>query len=297
MTGGGKHANLDELASLSLGALRPRRAAKIEAHVASCELCAEVRQQLDSVPATLASTTYPPMPAYLASRVEVAIGVEARQRLADTPATETSRGLLPARRERRSRERGWRLPGLSVRATRLVAAAGAVVVGVGSYAAVSNLGGQPGGQSSPAAAAPATPDQLSLGPEVTYGQPGSLHTIHAVHSSANFTATDLKTDAVEAVDAAKARGASPARASLAQPQYGSAAPAPAGPDSQLSGCLSALAPDRIILLVDVAKYDGKAATIVVAAAMALSPAEVWVVGSLCSATNPDVLTRAALGHV
>src|SRR5215475_7508469 len=113
----GGHATTDQLASLAVGALSARKAARISAHVTVCEQCGQVSRQLDQVPAVLTSAQYLPMPA------TVSIRIEATQRLTAMPATEGGRGELPARHRRRATRRGWTLPGLSARGTRVVAAA------------------------------------------------------------------------------------------------------------------------------------------------------------------------------
>src|SRR5258708_35547076 len=113
MTRRDKHMSMDQLASLTVGELRPRNAAKIQAHVTQCEQCTQVGQQLNAIPAILASATYPPIPQNLSARTDSAISREAWQRQAAMPATETGRRDLPARRPRARAGSGWHLPGLS----------------------------------------------------------------------------------------------------------------------------------------------------------------------------------------
>jgi anti-sigma factor RsiW len=72
-----KCASADRLASMAVGELRPRRAAKIRAHVARCETCTQIFQQLNAIPAILASLIYPPMPDNLPARIGSAISREA----------------------------------------------------------------------------------------------------------------------------------------------------------------------------------------------------------------------------
>jgi hypothetical protein len=301
------HASADDLASLEADVLRPRKAAWLDRHLAGCEQCTQLRGQLDAVPTLLASAQYPAMPETVFVRIEATLAVEARLRLAGQPATEAGRRDLPAGRRGRAAVQRWHFPGLSVPATRLVAAAGALaIVAGGSYAIATNAGN--GTASSPSAAsagAPAQVQQMSLGPEVTYGQTGALHTIHAVQSSADFAPASLRTQVVDAVHAAKARHASAAQPTFNAPtasraqgssSIGSAAPS-GGPVSRLAGCLNLIAAARTVLLVDIAHFAHKPATIIVIAATAASPAEAWVVGSACSASAKDVLAHAVLGHV
>jgi hypothetical protein len=302
-----KHATTDHLASLAAGALSRRKAARISAHLAACDQCGDVGRQLDGVPAILASVQYPPMPATLSIRIEASLRVEATKRLTAMPATEAGRGDLPARHRRRTAQRGWHMPGLSVPATRLVAAAGALtIVAVGGYEIASHTG--TGGTASPPAAsavAPAQVQQMSVGPEVTYGRPGDLHTIHSLQSNANFAPDKLSAQVVDAVHAAQARGLSASEPTFNPPgtsraqagnAAGSAAPS-SGLASRLAACINLIAPGRVVVLVDQARFEGTPATIIVIAALAASPAEAWVVGSGCSAASKDILGHVVLGHL
>jgi hypothetical protein len=296
MTRRDKHASVDQLASLAAGG-RPRRAARIRAHVAQCEQCTRVSQELKAIPAILAGVSYPPMPENLSARIESAISSDARQRLAMMPASEADRRDLPARRPHAAAGGGWHLPGLSVAATRLAVVVGAVVIAAGgSYLVAQNVGTSVTSSSSAAAGA-AGPAQ-SLGPDVTYGKPGSVHTIRVVESDTNFAAPHLRAQAIYAVHASQARGASAAQpaASTAAPLINRAAGS-TETAKRLAGCIGLIAPGRTVLLIDIARYQGKHAAVIVTAATAGREAEAWVVGSSCSSTTKDVLTQVALGHL
>ena len=81
MTRCNKCPSTDQLASLTVGGLRSRIATKIQAHLAQCDPCAQVSQQLNAIPAILASAIYPPMPQTLTVQTSSAISREAQQRL------------------------------------------------------------------------------------------------------------------------------------------------------------------------------------------------------------------------
>ena len=300
MTRRDEHPTTDQLASLTVSGMRPRKTAGIQAHLARCEPCAQVSQQLNAIPAILASATYPAMPENLAARTGSAITREAQQRLAAMPATETGRRDLPARRPRAATNVGWHLPGQSAAATRLAAAAAAVILAVAGSYRVAEIAGTSITPSSPQAGA--TSQQMSLGPDVTYGQPGSRHTIRAVNSDTNFVAAHLRTQAISAVHAAEARGAIAAQpsASAATRLTGSVADtAPGSPvtASRLAGCIGLIAPRRTVLLIEIARYQGTPATLIVTAATGANEAEAWVAGSSCSAATKDILTQTALGNL
>jgi len=300
MTRRHKHPRVDQLASLAAGELRPRKAAQIQAHVARCEQCTEVCKQLNAVAAILASVSYQPMPDKLSARIESAISSEARQRLAAMPSTEDGRRDVPARRPRTAAG-GWHLPGLLLLAIRLTAAVGAVVIAVaGGYLVAENVRASLTRLSSPpltGAAAPA--QQMSLGPDITYGQPGTIDTTRAVESHANFVAAHLRAEAISAVHAVEAREAfatqQPASTASLLTDRGPN-PDAGGPSARrLAGCVALISPGRTVLLIDIARYQGKPAALIVTAATLVSEAEAWVVGSSCSATTKDVLTKTALG--
>jgi hypothetical protein len=303
MTRRHKHPSAHQLASLAAGALRPRRAARIQAHIAQCEQCTRVCQQFSAIRAILASATYPPMPDNLPARIVAAISREARQRLPAMPATEAGRRDLPAGRPRAGAGGGWHLPGLFAAETRLAATACAVVIAAaGSYLVAENVGTSvTPSPSSPLAGAAAPAQQMSLGPDVTYGQPGSFDTVRAVESHTNFVAAHLRTEAISAVHAAEALGAFAAQpsASTAAQLTGSTTDTTTGSPSprQLAGCIELVSPDRTILLIDIARYQGKPAAVIVTAPTVVSEAEAWAISSSCSATTKDVLAHVALGNL
>jgi len=295
-----RHASAEDLAGLDLDALKPRKAARIRSHVASCVHCTQLSSQVSAVPVVLASVPYPSMPASLATELDASLASESARRLANSPATEAGRRDLPERRPRKQRE-GWRLPRMSVLATRLVAAAGALIlVGVGGYEIAANTGGNATGtaaSSGGSAAAPAT-RQLSLGPVVPY----EGKTFQTVHSPTNFTRADLGAQATAAVHAAELKGVAGAHAA--------SAPAPTGNgtvgsgtasqgqarQSSLTSCLGAVVGTRPVELVETATFEGQPATIIVTQQTATHSAEVWAVGAACSAAHPDVLDHQTLSR-
>jgi hypothetical protein len=302
-----RHASAEELAMLDLDGLKPRKAAKVRAHVAGCSRCTQLSSEMSAVPATLASVSYPAMPEQLTARIDTALATESANRLASAPATEAGRRDLPARSRRAPKRDRRQLPGLSVLATRLVAAGSAVIiVGVGGYEIASHVGGsasQTSASSSGSVAAPsAQAQQMTLGAEVRYGEPTSTKSVQTVDSDTNFTAANFAAQADAAVRGAKLRGTlgaqantGPTPSSRANSSNGantSSAPA----ETQLASCLDGLVGNQTVLLVDQAMYDGKPATIIVTAQTATRGSEVWAVGPACSASHPDVLDHITLAR-
>jgi hypothetical protein len=304
-----RHASADDIARLTGGAIRGRKAAKVAAHVAGCAQCTQVRAQLAEVTITLAGARYPPLPETVTATILAALRVEMNTRLAAAPAPEAARSDLPARHRRQQVSPPmvpWRLPGLSVPVTRLVATAGAlVVIGGGGYLVASNLASGVAPSSSSSAAV----QPMSRGPDVTYGSPGSQHTIHSVSSSTNFVPGMLRNQALGAYYEAEQRGEADNQASANANGPASLGPLPTSTTasvsgvagrpvgSRLAGCIDALGPGRSVLLVDIAKYAGEPATIIVFGSTATSQAEVIVTADSCSYLNPTVLARAPLGHL
>ncbi len=310
-----RHASADQLADLAVGALRPRKAGRIAAHLAGCAHCTDVSDQLTGVSSMLASVPFAPMPAQLSSRIEATLAAESVQRLASEPATEAGRRDLPARgRHSSPTGQGRRILGLSGPASRLVAAAGAlVIIGAGGYeiAAHVNTGAStPGTASAGSAHVPAS--QLSLGPSVKYHQDstGATKSLPTVRSDTNFTSANLGTKAVASMTAARQQGAVPNAGSggtARAPSFSSAHPAPTANSAdstakrsqdQLTGCVDKIAAGQTVLLVELAKYDGKNATIIlVAAVKPAGSAEAWAVSPSCSAADTHILDHVHVAHI
>ncbi len=66
----------------------------------------------------------------------------------------------------------------------------------------------------------------------------------------------------------------------------------------LTSCVDKLAAGETVLLVELAKFDGKPATIiVVAASKPAGSADVWAVSPSCSAGNTHVLDHTVVAHI
>ena len=307
-----RHASVDQLADLQAGALRPRKAARIERHMASCPQCTQTSSELAGVPSLLASASaqYPAMPGNLSARMDTVLATESRQREASAPATESGRRDLPAggapppRHRRQGRGgSGWKLPGLSVTASRALAgAAAAVVVGGAGYAVASQLTGSSssGSPGAPAAVHGAAGAE-HVGPKITYGNARTAHSIQVVTSSTNFESGKLADQVTAAVHEARQQGVQsrPAPSGTAATTHSPLAGANVGTQSEarLAGCIGLVAPGRDLILVEEAKFEGKPADIIVTSGTSSGPAQVWVVGQSCSATHSDVLDHLDLPRI
>ncbi len=293
---------------LDLDGLKPRKAAKVRAHMVGCSRCTQLSSEMSAVPATLASVSYPAMPEQLTARIDTALATESANRLASAPASEAGRRDLPERSRRRvPRRDGRQLPGLSVLATRLVAAGSAVIiVGIGGYEIASHVGGTSTGtaaSSSGSVAAPSAEAQMMTpGADIHYGEPAATKSVRMVKSDTDFTTADFGAEVAAAVQGAKLRGTLGAQANAGSaptsransPSSASGGNAPGV--SQPASCLDAVAGNRTVLLMDQANFEGKPATIIVTAQTATRASEVWAVGPACSASHPDVLDHLTLAR-
>jgi hypothetical protein len=300
-----RHFTDDDLARYIEGDLRPRRSAKIGSHLAGCSDCQGRVAALRAVPSLLASVPYPPIPERLSSRIDMALAAESSARVASQPASEAGRGDLPAR-AKPGRQGGWMPRLTSPLALRTGAAvAAAVVVAGGGYALVSHTGSGSGSTSSSISGPPAVPayGKVHNGPSVNYRHGGHSSSITTVKSDTNFGSATLAKQAALALaaqrsassnGAARTSGSSStfgAPTSAGQP-YPNATVSPAA--AKLQGCVNRVAAGRNVLLVDVAKYEGSPATIIVVRAGSSGRAEVYAAGSGCSASKSDILASQSL---
>jgi hypothetical protein len=326
-----KHASLDELALLDADALKPRKAAKVRSHLAECSECSQHHAALGAVPSMLASTStrYEPMPDNLSSRLDSVLAAESARREASQPGTEASRGLLPERSRRSGifagAGQGWRMPRLSGPTVRALATAGAVAVVVGGGIGIASQFGGVSSSSSPASGgahaavrgaangAAGASRMLHKGLSVRYGHGSTAYRIQEVTAGTNFTRATLTTQVKAAITAEKQSGLYPYSKSLSGLEETPPAPAnslasfsataggtagtPAAlaPSAgQLAGCLNVVVPGQKVQLLEHAKFEGTSATIIVTAVATGHPAQVWVVGDSCSATNRDVLLHGTV---
>jgi hypothetical protein len=64
--------------------------------------------------------------------------------------------------------------------------------------------------------------------------------------------------------------------------------------TDLAGCVNRIAAGDLVLLVDVARYQGEPATVIVTQPSAGGAEQIWVVRPGCSASRSDVLQHATL---
>jgi hypothetical protein len=302
-----RHVSAETMAGFRQGELSPRKNSRISAHLADCVRCRTLDEDLAGVRTLLAGAQPPPIPEHLAARIQTALATEAAGRVVRLAGSENGIGTAAHGHGRRAGGQGWlpRLPGLPglphlgsrVALGSLAAAAAVLVLIGGMYEMIISRGtsSRPSG----VAAGPALPAPAS-GPALQYRHAGHEDSVTPVTTDTDFTPNRLRTQ----VAAAVARyGAKPAGTA---PDLGlglpSVAEVPAVPPTMfgnipvplLRGCVDRIGGGELVLLVDVARYRGTPATVIVTAVTFVGPDQIWVVGTGCSGSASDMVTHATM---
>lgn len=255
-----RHVDAEGLALMDEGLLDAAASARAGEHLSVCADCRARRQALARVRRQLRLLPSPAMPADVAARLDAAL-------------TTKPRAVLAPRR------RGWRW---GTRTAALAAAAAAVLIVVAVV--VGTFRGSPpaptdpraGGVASSTAARPQvvpqasgrdyTPAVLARGVDALLPGPGASPSAPRADTG----------PATPGTAAEQALGAFPAgTARLLDPQA-------------LAGCLAALGGPAAPLAVDLARFNGRPAAIVVVPAATPGRLDVWVVGPGCSRGDPQL---------
>jgi Putative zinc-finger len=301
-----RHISAENLARFRDGDLRPAAARRVPAHLEGCARCRETSAALAGLPDLLAAAEVPPIPAHLAARIETALATESAHRAAGSPSMRASSPGPSGHAERARRRAPLPFP-----ARRILAAAAVIVVIAGGYELVSHLAGPEGSSAASSAAGasnhaaagrapaagPLVPGVVGApvyGPPMRYRHAGRTATIRPVRTTTNYQparlAQQVSATLAETGAAATARpGSQPGTVPQQNlPDFGAAQL------TQLAGCVSRVAGGRLVLLVDVARFGGAPATVIVTAAQAPLAAQAWAVGPGCSRSASDVLAHQPL---
>jgi hypothetical protein len=256
------------------------------------------------------------MPDQVTARISAALSAEAARPARLGAGQEAGQPGRPGHSRHASGRPGpgsrWRLPELlsplAVRAGAFAAAA-AVLAG-GIYGAVQLAGGPPATSAGSAGSiVPGTGLHAAAGtgPSLTYTRAGHPAQFTPVSTGRDFQ-PGLLTSQVRGLltrSAAPIQPGSGSQSTATRPSaqrdgpLGSASGKPTFggvPLGVLAGCVTRIAAGRRVLLVDVDRYQGKPATIIVVAGGAggAGGARAWVVGPGCSRSDSDVITQASL---
>jgi hypothetical protein len=276
MRGQMTHLDTDVLAEFDAGLVTGRRGARIAAHLAGCDRCRALRDELAGVSAVLAAIPAQAMPDRVVQRLDQVLAAEVAHRTdservpGDSPRDGATRG-------RPARSRGFRLVSL-----RVLAPAAAVVLAAAGYG-LSQLsaGSGPQAASSSVAAGPAPPAGRAAAPAVlpnsgpaARAQRKSGASFPFVTSHTNFMPGTLKQQAETALLAAES------------------APTTQAPPAAVMACVREVAGSASLLLVESARYQGQAATIIVTRT---SQGEVAMVAAAdCSASHGKPLATTTV---
>jgi len=297
------HADAETLAAFREELLSRRKAARVSAHLAACSRCAGLDAQLTEVSALLTTSTTPPMPDALTTRIEAAIAAEAAARAATTAdgtlaaadgtVTVGAAGGGTGPRDRAARApRPPGGPGRARLALRVAAVTAAVVVVAGGGYGVSRLlaGSPPSGTSGGAGseAAPATGFHGNASREPAgLGAPsagGLVPAVRIVSSGTNYRPGQLEAQVSTVLTQ---HGASAGAKTGSSPANQPAASLPAVP-----ACVPHVTGGKRPLLVDLAKYQGRPATVIVIPGATSGTLQAFVVADPCTATTGRVLAKA-----
>jgi hypothetical protein len=300
------HVNAETMARYRQGDLNQRRTSHISTHLAGCDRCSALNEDLGGVTTLLASVSPPPMPDDLTARITGAIAAESARR-----AAEPQTAQAPAAAHRRAPRRP-RLPHVSPRLAGGLAAAAALVVVVGGLYEITGSSGSSSSSTSSSApsaahsgpapeAEPMVPAP-SPGPALRYRHGEREGSITAISTGTDFTAAGLGSQVAAEVRNYGAgftktgpNAGTPGGSGTASPaavpgeQAGTFADVPV---ASLRGCVNRIAAGSLVLLVDVARYRGAPATVIVTEAGETGSMQIWVVGAGCSASGSDVLRHA-----
>lgn len=241
------HLDYDVLADLAEGLLEDDEAASVNAHLETCADCRDLSADLADVSRILAEAPVPSMPAELAERIDTAIAAESMH-------TATVASL-----EQRRGRRHWRI----------LSAAAATVVVLGGGATIGKIAMDGASSSDSAARHPAPhrsltdPGSASDVPKVAPGEPDP--TFKIAQSGTDYRSGTLG-DQVGGVVAGEQKRRSEA----------------AAPGARLRDCVTSVAGEQTLLLVDQAKYEGQPAIIIAVDGDQPGKRNIWVVGPDCS---------------
>ena len=291
------HVDANVLAELSAGLISGRRATRIHAHLAGCQRCAKVSAGLSEVSVLLASVPPPAMPEMVSRRLTTAIMEEAAARSGAASRPARLAGQQAFQRAGRphggppsARRRGLTSP---VAARAFAAAAAVCVVAAGGYTVVRLAA--PGG-SGPVVhagtgrivrqhAATAGPGPYQVGPARPGNAPSPAQpTFDVVSSGIDYQHAILSTQVgseLSKVSSLSADSAAGKRILHA-------------PTAQQDSCVQRVTSSVKPALVDVARYQGRPATVIALAQKGNPVAQAWVVGPQCSAGTSDVLAHVWL---
>ena len=293
MRGQMTHLDADVLAEFRAGLISGRRGTRIAAHLAGCERCTALDEQLAGVCSLLASVPALAMPDGVARRLDTVLAAEVAQRnVAQGNQAERARGdgtgESPAPR-RPGGNRGFRQLALRV----LAPAAAVVVLAAGGYGLSRiNLGSSTGSAASTTAGGAARAAASSVAASAKSAghanAPAAGPAEGAGPQSRGITPTNFAVVTGQR-NLSRANLAQQVRTELLVP---ASARTTRTPSARLRDCVSKLVGGQSLELVESVDFEGSPATLVVARTGAEDTA--WIAAPDCSATYRHVLDTTSL---
>lgn len=303
MRGQMAHLDAEVLAEFRAGLITGRRGASITAHLAGCDRCTALGDQLAGVSALLASVPVPAMPDLVAQRLDTVLAAEAASRPAGAASPEhAERARADRPGQRATRRRRTPRPSFRLLSARVLAPVAVVLLAAGGYGLSRAIG--PGsqvtasaGSAAGSAASRSVASAPKAAPSIAASAHGPLNTpvsppvrgaqgtvprpqritaanFTLVASTTNFAAATLE----QQVETDLGR---PPSAEAAQPVT-----------KRLRACVQNLTRGAALVRVESARFAGQPATLVVARS---GPADTaWIAGPDCSATSRDVLATTSV---
>jgi hypothetical protein len=276
MRGQMTHPGPEMLAEFRAGIITGRRGARLAAHLATCDRCAALSDQLAEVSSLLAAAPTPAMPDHVAARLEGVLAAETAKR------DDSERAGGDRRRDRVTDTRPTGRRGFRLVAVRVLAPAAAVIVLAAGGYGLSRIGGGPtssasaGSAAAPARAASAAPTSEKLSRSAELPAIGSAG-FKAISSRTDYQPATLRQQLEQAVrETNKTATSRPLSASL---------------EACVQRMTSTLRQGTAVL-VENALYQGRPATVIVASNGHGYAA--WVLAPGCSATQGRVLAMTTL---
>ena len=309
-----RHVDAETLARYREGDLHVWRAWRVRVHLSRCAECSEVSVELTEVTTLLASVPEPPMPDYLSARIQGVLAHEAALRgvvdssiphpasaTAQPPAQETAtpteRDLGPARRKWPARRWVPRWSGFAGPVALRVVTVAAALVGIvfGSYEVAVHTGSSSSPSAGHRISAPARVAAPAVyGPPLHYQRSGQSESVTPVTTNTDFTAGQLASQ-VSGLTSHAASPASGPNRSASPPLPRSSGPTfHSVPVTNMSGCVNRIAAGALVIWVDVARFQGTPALVILTQVSLTSPEHIWVVSTACSATSSDILDQGVL---
>ena len=270
------HLDTGVLAEFRAGLITGRRGTKIAAHLAGCDRCTALDDQLAGVSTLLASVQAPPMPDSVSQRLDTVLAAEVKTRKNDPERAQVDRPGDSGAHDRPAAKRGFRLA-----TWRVLAPAGAAVVLVAGGFGLSQIAHGPGSHAAASGAA-------STASSAAGGAAKSASRAAAPMSPAPSARSELRSGN-QPVDVSRATLRQQVETEMNEPR--ATRPTTAA-SSQVLGCTHLLAGSDPLELVQSVRFEGRPATIIVARTGRDYTA--WVAGPDCSTTNREVLETITL---